>query len=358
MADLSEKNYSALFQEKKKRFSDEFNHIELIDFFKSPYLGYRYRAEFSLIKKNGYTSLAMTKDGQKKEITSFPIANLKIQNLMESLIRFINTNSIISDKLFQVEFQSSRTDDSLITLIYHKNLGSDWEQQALEFASSENVSVVGRSKKQKIKIGKDYVKETYSYLNNTYPLFLFEQCFSQTNPYICDEMLNWVSENVEPSLEDVLELHCGLGTFTILLSRLFRKVLATENSRPSIKGLKQNLELNNSNNVYFARLSGQETLAALNQERSFNRLSAIDLNEFEFSSVFLDPPREGLDDKTLLNVKNFNQIIYISCGFETFKRDMNYLEKTHEVKKLAMFDQFPYTDHIESGAILVKKAPD
>ena len=69
---------------------------------------------------------------------------------MESLIRFINTNSIISDKLFQVEFQSSRTDDSLITLIYHKNLGSDWEQQALEFASSENVSVIGRSKNQKI----------------------------------------------------------------------------------------------------------------------------------------------------------------------------------------------------------------
>ncbi len=91
----------------------------------------------------------MTKDGQKKEITSFPIANLRIQNLMESLIRFINTNSIISDKLFQVEFQSSRTDDSLITLIYHKNLGSDWEQQALEFASSENVSVIEEVKNRK-----------------------------------------------------------------------------------------------------------------------------------------------------------------------------------------------------------------
>ena len=149
MAYLSEKNYSALFQEKKKRFSDEFNHIELIDFFKSPYLGYRYRAEFSLIKKNGYISLAMTKDGQKQETTSFPIASLRIQNLMVSLIRFINNNSVISDKLFQVEFQSSRTDDSLITLIYHKNLGSDWEQQALEFASSENVSVIGRSKNRK-----------------------------------------------------------------------------------------------------------------------------------------------------------------------------------------------------------------
>ena len=92
--------------------------------------------------------------GQKQEITSFPIASLRIQNLMVSLIRFINNNSVISDKLFQVEFQSSRTDDSLITLIYHKNLGPDWEQQALEFASSENVSLIGRSKNQKIVIEK------------------------------------------------------------------------------------------------------------------------------------------------------------------------------------------------------------
>ncbi|GIR87206.1 MAG: hypothetical protein CM15mP86_06650 [Gammaproteobacteria bacterium] len=30
------------------------------------------------------------------------------------------------------------------------------------------------------------------------------------------------------------------------------------------------------------------------------------------------------------------------------------MSKTHFVRKLAMFDQFPYTEHIESGAILQK----
>ena len=65
----------------------------------------------------------------------------------------------------------------------------------------------------------------------------FEQCFSQTNPNICDDMLNWVESGVNQISDDVLELHCGLGTFTILLSKLFRKVLATENSRPSVKAL-------------------------------------------------------------------------------------------------------------------------
>ena len=48
-------------------------------------------------------------------------------------------------------------------------------------------------------------------------------------------------------------------------------------------------------------------------------------------------------------------IIYVSCGFESFKRDLQDLQKTHEITNLAMFDQFPYTDHIESGAILKRK---
>jgi len=50
-------------------------------------------------------------------------------------------------------------------------------------------------------------------------------------------------------------------------------------------------------------------------------------------------------------------IIYVSCGFESFKRDLQNLQKTHEITNLAMFDQFPYTHHIESGAILKRKAP-
>ena len=50
-------------------------------------------------------------------------------------------------------------------------------------------------------------------------------------------------------------------------------------------------------------------------------------------------------------------IIYISCGFESFVRDLNELSETHQIVRTAMFDQFPYTDHIESGAILERIAP-
>ena len=47
-----------------------------------------------------------------------------------------------------------------------------------------------------------------------------------------------------------------------------------------------------------------------------------------------------------------------AAGFKIrgpFKRDIQALKATHDILKLAMFDQFPYTEHIESGAILRKK---
>jgi tRNA (uracil-5-)-methyltransferase len=70
----------------------------------------------------------------------------------------------------------------------------------------------------------------------------------------------------------------------------------------------------------------------------------------------MDPPRSGLDDTTRALAKDFSNIIYISCNPETLHRDLKELVKTHEITKFALFDQFAYTHHIESGVIL-KKLP-
>ena len=83
----------------------------------------------------------------------------------------------------------------------------------------------------------------------------------------------------------------------------------------------------------------------------------IDLKSYKINSIFVDPPREGIDRDTISKITHFEEIIYISCGFESLKRDIDILKKTHEIKKVAMFDQFPYTDHIESGVILKKITP-
>jgi tRNA (uracil-5-)-methyltransferase len=246
----------------------------------------------------------------------------------------------------------------MVSLIYHKELDSNWIQTAKGIADKLSISIIGRSKKQVVVLGTNYITENYRFLEREFPLRLYEQCFSQTNPVICDAMLNWVAMNAPSQNADIMELHCGLGTFTIPLSFLYKKVLATENSRPSIRALEKNIEANKRKNIFFGRLSGKETLEAHKGIREFKRLNSLNLDEFNFETIFLDPPREGLDGNTLKDLKEFKNIIYISCGFDSFIRDLSELRKTHRIIKTAMFDQFPYTDHIESGAILSRIAPN
>ncbi len=69
----------------------------------------------------------------------------------------------------------------------------------------------------------------------------------------------------------------------------------------------------------------------------------------------VDPPRAGLDPKTTELVKQYEHIIYISCNPDTLVRDLEQLTETHQIVRHAIFDQFPYTHHIESGVMLSKK---
>ena len=130
----------------------------------------------------------------------------------------------------------------MITLIYHRKLDGSWENAARNL-NKKLQATIGRSRKQKLSYGNDYVIEIYKSFKSKYSLRLYEQCFSQTNPEICEKMLSWVEKNLIFSDDDVVELHCGLGTFTMLLSKIFRKVLATENDRPKLCRIKRKFKI-------------------------------------------------------------------------------------------------------------------
>jgi tRNA (uracil-5-)-methyltransferase len=54
-------------------------------------------------------------------------------------------------------------------------------------------------------------------------------------------------------------------------------------------------------------------------------------------------------------VSRFERIVYISCNPDTLKENLAELVKTHNIEKFALFDQFPYTHHVETGVILSRK---
>jgi len=84
-------------------------------------------------------------------------------------------------------------------------------------------------------------------------------------------------------------------------------------------------------------------------------LQGIDLKSYECNTILVDPPRAGLDPATLSMIQAYDQILYISCNPETLCDNLQTLCQTHTIARCALFDQFPFTHHMESGVWLVRK---
>ena len=332
---------------KLSKFCNELtNHTDIKpEIYLSPATGYRARAEFGF-SKNYFT---MVSHKHKIYMDQSSIPHPSIQQLMPNLLSKINKSEIIKKKLFQVNFRTSGT-KVLTTLIYHKPLEEEWIKAAKAIQDSlANISIIGRSKKQKVIIGEEDLELLCNYANSSFKILQNDSVFFQPNFYLYSLMISFITKQLEDP-GDLLELYCGCGGFTLPLASKFNKVFATENNRHSIRLLKESIKLNNLSNIQTARLSDDETASALANERPFRRLENIDMQSYEFSHILVDPPRAGLSTETIKLSKQFKNMIYISCNPETFLRDM--VKVNRKIESIGIFDQFANTQHLEVVALL------
>ena len=359
ITDISTANYPEQLEKKKTRLAEllaPFSSIP-IDVYPSQPSHYRMRAEFRLWHEKDTVSYAMHNPAEPNKpllIEQFPVANTHINQLMEKLIAVLNNEPLLRKRVFQVEFLTSTSNDAVITLVYHRKLDNLWQEKAQMAASLLDVSIIGRSRGQKIIVGQDFISESFIVGGKRYTQRQIESSFSQPNASVNQQMLNWAYECCDGLGGDLLELYCGNGNFTLPLSRQFNKVLATEVSKTSTAAALHNIQENNCDNIAMVRLSSEELTQALNHVRPFRRLAHIDLDSYSFSTVLVDPPRAGLDPATLALVAGFKNILYVSCNPDSLRDNLQALGKTHQIKKAAFFDQFPYTHHMECGVFLGK----
>jgi len=331
-----------------------------LEVFDSPDEAYRARAEFRIWHDGDRCDYAMgnaTKDGAIT-IEECPKVIAPIQKRMWELLKQINASqSVLKRKLFAVEFLATTTDEVLVTMLYHRKLDEVWREEAKSLESLLSCRIMGRSRKQKVICSEEYVTEKLMIDGRLFEYVQYESGFTQPNPTVNVKMIEWaITQAKKVGYGDFLEAYCGLGNFTLPLSCYFDKVLATEISKRSIHSALINCERNAISTITFARLASEEMTQALNGERTFTRLKAIDLQAYNFSTVLVDPPRAGLDEATIALISTIEHILYISCNPETLARDLVNLTQTHEVVAGAMYDQFPHTEHIESGVFLVKRS--
>lgn len=335
--------------------------MPIAEVFPSKPLHYRLRAEFRVWHQGDEIYYIMFNSATKEKfrVDYFPVASELINQAMQALLAAIKDQPELRYKLFQVDFLSTLSGELLISLLYHRPLADNWQTAALQLKAQLStiapVDIIGRAKKQKIIVDKDHLMESLQVGDKTFVYQQVENSFTQPNGGVNEQMLHWAQQATLAEGGDLIELYCGNGNFSIALAENFDRVLGTEISKSSVRSAQVNIKANNINNIDIVRMSSEEFSQAMNGERQFRRLEGFDLTAYNYDTVLVDPPRAGLDNDSVQLVSRFKKIIYISCNPHTLKDNLTVLSKTHHVEKFALFDQFPYTDHIETGIVLTRK---
>lgn len=330
--------------------------------FRSPVSHYRMRAEFRIWHDEDdlYHIMFESQTKQRIRVNSFPAASSLINALMPAMLDGVRDVPALRYKLFQIDYLTTMSNQAVVSMLYHRKLSEEWQQHAEVLrdklrTQGFNVHLIGRATKTKIELDQDFIDERLPVAGKEMIYRQVENSFTQPNAAMNIHMLEWALDATKDSKGDLLELYCGNGNFSLALARNFNRVLATEIAKPSVAAAQYNIAANQIDNVQIIRMAAEDFTQAMNGVREFRRLQGIDLKSYQCETIFVDPPRSGLDADTVKMVQSYPRILYISCNPQTLCENLETLTQTHNVSRLALFDQFPYTHHMECGVWLTRK---
>lgn len=168
--------------------------------------------------------------------------------------------------------------------------------------------------------------------------------FYQVNPVQAEILYTTAINQANLDKNDILfDLYCGIGTIGIFASKYVNKVYGIEIVPQAIEDAKENAKINDVKNIEF--ICGDVEVA-------FDEL--INKEKIVPSAIIVDPPRKGLDNKTVENIAKIKpaKLVYISCNPATMVRDLTKLENIYNIKAIQPVDMFPWTNGVESITIL------
>ena len=183
-----------------------------------------------------------------------------------------------------------------------------------------------------------YGKEYINILVDKFKYAIYPNSFFQVNTDMIRGLYDEVKESAG-SGHSLLDLYCGAGTIGIYLADNFDDVHGIEINEDAVTGANVNKKINNIKNISFDMVNANSIL----------------INNYDV--IVVDPPRGGLDKKTINNLLNSGakRIVYVSCSAITLARDIGMLKEEYILDKITLFDNFPNTKHVESVCLLKLK---
>lgn len=199
----------------------------------------------------------------------------------------------------------------------------------------EDYKIVGIVLNDKCIYGQDNFMEK---INNLFFTVSYNSFF-QVNNYINSELFNLIKENIVG--KTILDLYSGVGTLSIVASKVVDKVYSIEVIPNAVKNALINAKINKCDNINFILGKVEDKIGFINDK---------------IDTIIVDPARAGLDKKTIevINKLSPQRIIYVSCDTQSLANNLVDLAN-YEIKKFYILDMFSYTYHIECFCILDRK---
>jgi 23S rRNA (uracil1939-C5)-methyltransferase len=170
--------------------------------------------------------------------------------------------------------------------------------------------------------------------------------FTQVNFELNQKMINLTLQLLDLNKDDeVIDLFCGLGNFTLPISRYVKTVVGIEGDSGLVKRAKENASQNGVSNASFYKADLIEDVSGFEWFRGK-----------KYNKALIDPARSGaIEIVELLPRLGIERLVYVSCNPSTLARDTSRLiDLGFTLSSAGVMDMFPQTAHVESIALFLR----
>lgn len=298
---------------------------------------YRNKVRFHVLDNNIGFYKNKTKD--LININNCKIVNESFNKVIKTIKKDLKDSGISEITLRCGEY----TDEIMVIFKTNKNIDKKMIDALIK--NNKNVKSIYQLKLNKYKLlhGEAYIHDKL--LDKTFRIS--PNSFFQINTKQAEKLFNKVLKYIDDKDKNILDLYCGIGVISIIVSNNKRNIIGVDIVDNAIKDANYNKNLNNVKNVEFI------------SEDVSNVLPVIKMAKKQLDVIILDPPRTGIDKESikLINELLPKKLIYISCNPVTLARDLKELKENYDIREITPFDMFPLTHHVESVSLLCLKTP-
>lgn len=331
--------------------------------------GYRNKMEFSFgdEEKNGPLALGMHKRGSFYDIVTVDqcrIVDEDFRKILTSVLEFAKGTGLpFYHKLSHEGYfrhllvrKAAKTGEILVDLITSTQAqpelsgmvealrGLSLQGRIVGVLHTENdrPADVIQNDRTEILYGQDYFYEELLGLKFKISPFSFFQTNSLGAEVLYETARSYIGDTKD---KVIFDLYSGTGTIAQILAPVASHVTGVEIVEEAVEAARANADRNGLANCSF--LAGDV-------------LKVIDQLTEKPDLIVLDPPRDGIHPKVLDKIIRFGveRMVYISCKPTSLVRDLEVLQaRGYQVEKVCAVDMFPGTVHVETVALLTRKAP-